>query len=96
MGGQVHSAEPFGSAGTIYRTVPAADVAGDVYGGAQEVATAKAMVLATCGGGAIHVIAGRVGHAGGGGEGPPRYQVIGAHVEEEACGSRQELVSGER
>ena len=76
MGGQVHSAEPFGSADTIHRTVPAANFSGDVHGGAQGVASIEAVVFAECGGGAIYVIAGRVGHAG-----------YSARAEEEACGS---------
>ena len=62
----------------------AAEVAGDVHGGMQGVAAVKAVVFAERGGGAIHAIAGRVGHAGGGGAGPPRHEVTGALAEEEA------------
>ena len=73
----------------------AADVASNVRGGSQEVAARKAAVPTKRSGSAVHVIAGREGHVGGGGAGPPRHQVIGALAEVEAGESRQELISGE-
>ena len=72
-----------------------ARVACEVCSGAQQVAASKAAVLAKGGGGAIHVVAGREGHAEGGGAGLLGGQVIGALTEVEAGGGRQELISSE-
>ena len=79
----------------VNRAVSAADVAGDVHGGALEAGTVEAVALAKRGGAAIHIIAGSAGQAGGGGAGPPRLQMVNEHMEAQSCGRWQVYIPGE-